>query len=211
MRGGGARRPILALLLDAGAISVIDGSTARFWRVSTQADLLKGRSERLSIDYDGRLVLGPSTRSVFAPASPFIWCLAQGPDGSVYAGGGNDGLVWHVARDGTSRVVFDAPELEVHALAPAADGALLVATSPDGKVYRVAASGASTVFFDPPDKYIWALALDAQGHPTPVPQLILETDEEKRRNHEAKERLKTRMAEKTKEKQCQNDMICPVY
>jgi acyl-CoA hydrolase len=59
--------------------------------------------------------------------------------------------------------------------------------------------------------YLTFVALDAQGRPTPVPQLILETDEEKRRNREAKERLKTRMAEKTKEQQCQNDMICPIY
>ncbi len=59
--------------------------------------------------------------------------------------------------------------------------------------------------------YLTFVALDAQGRPTLVPQLILETDEEKRRNREARERLKTRMAEKTKEKQCQNDMICPVY
>jgi hypothetical protein len=156
-------RPLLATLLAAGSLVVIDASAARFWRVSTQADLLKGRSERLSIDYDGRLVLGPSARSVFAPTSPFVWCLATGPDGSVYAGGGNDGLVWHIDRDGRSRVAFDAQELEVHALATAADGTLLVATSPDGKVYRVAAGGSSTVFFDPEDKYIWALAADAQG------------------------------------------------
>jgi sugar lactone lactonase YvrE len=161
-------RPLPASLLAAGLcvagfFVVADASTARFWRVSTQADLLKGRSERLSIDYDGRLVLGPSTRSVFAPASPFVWCLAAGPEGSVYAGGGNDGLVWHVDRDGKTRVAFDAQELEVHAIATAADGALLVATSPDGKVYRVAAGGAPTVFFDPEDKYIWALGVDAQG------------------------------------------------
>ena len=113
-------------LLAAGVFVVADASSARFWRVSTQADLLKGQSERLSIDYDGRLVLGPSTRSVFAPTSPFVWCLAAGPDGSVYAGGGNDGLVWHVDRDGKTRVAFDAQELEVHAIATAADGALLV-------------------------------------------------------------------------------------
>ena len=156
-------RPLVASLLAAGSIAVAHGSTARFWRVSTQADLLKGQSERLSIDYDGRLVLGPSTRSVFAPTSPFVWCLAQGPDGSVYAGGGNDGIVWHIDREGKSRVAFDAQELEVHALAAAADGALLVATSPDGKVYRVASGGTPTVYFDPEDKYIWALALDAQG------------------------------------------------
>jgi hypothetical protein len=150
-------------VIAAGASVVTDASAARFWRVSTQADLLKGQSERLSIDYDGRLVLGPSTRSVFAPTSPFVWCLAPGPDGSVYAGGGNDGLVWHVDRAGKSRVAFDAQELEVHALATLADGTLLVATSPDGKVYRVAANGSSAVYFDPEDKYIWALAADAQG------------------------------------------------
>jgi len=154
---------LTAGLLAAGVFVVAHASTARFWRISTQADLLKGQSERLSIDYDGRLLLGPSTRSVFAPTSPFVWCLAAGPDGSVYAGGGNDGLVWHVDRDGRSRVAFDAQELEVHAIAAAADGTLLVATSPDGKVYRVAAGGSPTVFFDPEDKYIWALAVDAQG------------------------------------------------
>ena len=112
-------RPLVASLLAAGSTVIVGASTARFWRVSTQADLLKGQSERLSIDYDGRLVLGPSTRSVLAPTSPFVWCLAPGPDGSVYAGGGNDGIVWHVDRDGKSRVAFDAQELEVHALATA--------------------------------------------------------------------------------------------
>ena len=161
-------RPLSASLLAAGLVTAgasvaTSASSARFWRVSTQADLLRGQSERLSIDYDGRLVLGPSARSVFAPTSPFVWCLAPGPDGSVYAGGGNDGLVWHVDRDGRSRVAFDAQELEVHAIAALADGTLLAATSPDGKVYRVASGGSPAVFFDPEDKYIWALAVDAQG------------------------------------------------
>ena len=153
---------VAALLVAAAAITA-GASTVRFWRVSTQADLLKGQSERLSIDFEGRLVLGPSAQSILAPASPFVWCLVPGPDASVYAGGGNDGLVWQIDRGGQSRVVFDAPEMEVHAIAVAPDGALLVATSPDGKVYRVAAGGASAVFFDPEDKYIWALAVDAQG------------------------------------------------
>ena len=127
---------VAALLVAAAAITA-GASTARFWRVSTQADLLKGQSERLSIDFEGRLVLGPSARSILAPASPFVWCLLPGPDGSVYAGGGNDGLVWQIDRAGQSRVVFDAQEMEVHAIAAAPDGALLVATSPDGKVYRL--------------------------------------------------------------------------
>ncbi len=156
-------QPLAATLLLGTCAAAIHASSSRFWTVSTQADLLKGQADRVSIDYDGRLVLGPSARSVLDPTAPFIWCLAPGPDGSIYAGGGNDGLVWQIGRDGKSRVAFDAAELEVHALAAAADGTLLVATSPDGKVYRVGSNGSSSVYFDPDDKYIWALAVDTQG------------------------------------------------
>ncbi len=156
-------QPLAAALLLGTCAVAIHASSSRFWTVSTQADLLKGQADRVSIDYDGRLVLGPSARSVLDPTAPFIWCLAPGPDGSIYAGGGNDGLVWQIGRDGKSRVAFDAAELEVHALAAAPDGTLLVATSPDGKVYRVGSNGSSSVFFDPDDKYIWALAVDTQG------------------------------------------------
>jgi acyl-CoA hydrolase len=53
--------------------------------------------------------------------------------------------------------------------------------------------------------YMTFVALDRNGHPTPLPPLILETDEEKRRNREAKARRDRRLAEKTKEKQCQLD------
>ena len=146
----------------AGAAAT-HASTARFWRVSTRADLLKGEATGLSIDYDGRLVLGPASRTLLEPAAAFIWCLAPAPGGAVYAGGGNDGLVWRVDRDGSSRVVFDAAELEVHALAASPDGSLFVGTSPDGRVYRIGADGAATPFFDPDDTYIWALALDPLG------------------------------------------------
>ena len=58
--------------------------------------------------------------------------------------------------------------------------------------------------------YMTMVALDENGRPKPIPPLILETDEERRRNVEAKDRSETRRAEKTKEKQCQADMNCLV-
>ena len=58
--------------------------------------------------------------------------------------------------------------------------------------------------------YMTMVALDENGRPKPIPSLILETDEERRRNVEAKDRSETRRAEKTKEKQCQADMNCLV-
>jgi len=156
-------RPLVVILVIAASAAALRASTARFWQVSTQADLLKGEVERLSIDYQGRLVLGPAARTVFDTTSPFIWCLAKGLDGSVYAGGGNDGIVWRIDREGKSSVAFDANELEVHALAVAADGAIFAATSPDGKVYRIDGKNPASGYFDPEDKYIWSLAFDGQG------------------------------------------------
>jgi uncharacterized protein (TIGR00369 family) len=58
--------------------------------------------------------------------------------------------------------------------------------------------------------YLTFVALDSNGRPLPLSPLVLETDEEKRRNQEAKERRKTRLAERTKEKQCQADINCLV-
>ena len=49
--------------------------------------------------------------------------------------------------------------------------------------------------------YLTYVALDGRGQPLPLPPMILETEEEKRRNREAKVSRETRLAEKAKEKQ----------
>ena len=51
--------------------------------------------------------------------------------------------------------------------------------------------------------YLTYVALDRDGRPMPLPPLILETEEEMRRNREAKARRETRLVEKKKEKACQ--------
>jgi uncharacterized protein (TIGR00369 family) len=51
--------------------------------------------------------------------------------------------------------------------------------------------------------YMTLVALDKSGKPTTVPQLILESPDEQRRNREAQARREARLREKTKEKACQ--------
>jgi uncharacterized protein (TIGR00369 family) len=59
--------------------------------------------------------------------------------------------------------------------------------------------------------YMTFVALDKNGKPIELPPLILETNDEKRRNREAKARREARLAEKSKEKSCQlNEKECPV-
>jgi acyl-CoA hydrolase len=48
--------------------------------------------------------------------------------------------------------------------------------------------------------YLTYVALDERGKPTEVPPLILETDDERRRNREAVARKETRLAEHKREK-----------
>ncbi len=53
--------------------------------------------------------------------------------------------------------------------------------------------------------YLTFVALDKEGRPTAIPPLIIETDEEKRRNIEAVKRREIRLAERKREERCQID------
>lgn len=153
----------LAVAIAGAALLTTVSAAPGFWQTATQADFLRGDVDQLSIDEHGRLTLAPELTKVHDAASPFVWTVAPGADGSWFLGTGNDGKVIKVDRSGQGSLFFDSAEMEVHALAAAPNGGLYVATSPDGRIYRVDAKGQSTTFFDPDDKYIWSLLVDRDG------------------------------------------------
>src|SRR4051794_23829818 len=157
-------RAFLAAALVCSAAAAAYAAMPTFWQVSTESEFLKGDVENLSIDSYGRLTLGPTATPVYESTAPFVWALVSAPDGTTYAGTGNEGQVFKTDASGKTSLFFDAEELEVHAIALAPGGGIYVATSPDGKIYKVDASGKGAVFFDPPDKYIWSLAIDRAGN-----------------------------------------------
>jgi len=156
------RRATLSVALGL-SITALIGAAPTFWRVSTQAEFLRGDVESLSVDADGHLVLGPMTVAFFDTTAPMLWSLASASDGAIWVGSGNDGRLYRVEADGGGRVVFDADELDIHAVVAGAGGAVLAATSPDGRVYRVTPEGETSTVFDPDDTYIWALAVAPDG------------------------------------------------
>lgn len=56
--------------------------------------------------------------------------------------------------------------------------------------------------------YLTFVALDGAGKPREIPPLIVESDEERRRNREAAGRKKIRLELRTKEADCQDKGIC---
>ena len=152
----------LALALLAAA-AVARAAQPQFWKIEGAQDFLDGDTEGLSVDSDGRVRLAPATRTLPDTDAPYVWCLATGAKGTLYAGTGNDGKVFRM-DEGRAVTLFDAAELEVHALAVGPDGRLYAGTSPEGKVYAIDAAGKAETFYDPGDKYIWALAFDAAGN-----------------------------------------------
>lgn len=53
--------------------------------------------------------------------------------------------------------------------------------------------------------YLTFVALDENFHPRQVPLLVLETDEDRRRNSQARDRRRIRLAEKTNETRCRSN------
>ena len=157
-------RSVILGAMVACAVTVVQAALPTFWQVSSEAEFLQGEVENLSIDSYGRLTLGPAVTTLYESTAPFLWTLISAPDGSVFAGSGNEGHVYRIDSAGRGTVFFDSEELEVHAIALVPGGGLYVATSPEGKIYKVTAAGAGTVFFDPPDRYIWSLAVDQAGN-----------------------------------------------
>ncbi len=160
--------PLLAALLLFATVT-LRASTPTFWQVSTESELLRGEVENLSIDSFGRLTLGPTSTTVYDTSAPFLWTVVSGPDGSLYAGSGNEGQVYRIDSSGKGSVFFDTEELEVHAIAPAPGGGPTSAPRPTGRSTRSMRAARERVFFDPADRYIWSLVVDKRATSSPPP------------------------------------------
>ena len=165
-RGGTHASPVRtrAWALAVGlSVALSTAAAPTFWRVSTQAEFLRGEVDAVSVDADGHLSLGPVTDTFFDTSAPVLWSLATATDGALWVGSGNDGRVYRVDPSGRGAMVFDADEPDVYALAAAPDGGIFAATSPDGVIHRVTPDGVASTVIDLDETYVWALTTASDG------------------------------------------------
>src|ERR1700739_2251749 len=115
-------------LLLFSLVAPLSASSPAFWEMTSYQDFIKGKLDSLSLSRDGRLTLAPKLDTVFASGQPVIWSLAQGPDGTLYAGTGHRGHVYKVTASGQSSVLWTADQPEVFAIAVDSHGVVYAAT-----------------------------------------------------------------------------------
>jgi WD40 repeat protein len=161
MRRAGWGSAAVGLVLAAAPAGAVDTSR---WEVRGAAALASAETEKVAITADGAAVLAPSRVPAFAESGEsYVWSLAAAPDGVVYAGTGDGGLVVKVPREGEASQLYDSIELEILALVVGPDGAVYAGGSPDGVVIRIQ-DGKAETFFDSPESYVWALAFGPDGN-----------------------------------------------
>ena len=160
MRNRGFAALILLLVLSITTTAV----TPQFWENFTQADLLEGRLDRISLAPDGKLFLSRMYDMVFDTEQSYIFSMVRDTRGNIYVGTGDDGKVFRIDPQGKGTLYFQAEELNVFAMAIDNSDCLYVGTSPDGKVYKVTGPNQGTEYFNSEDKYIWSMVFDKEDN-----------------------------------------------
>lgn len=156
----GALGALVAFVVFAPPAAAV---TSRTWKQRDRADFDQGEPQGVSLLAEGPIRLGARLESIFEPDQPYIWAVASGPGGVVYAAGGNEGVVYRIEPGKPGTQFFQVEEPAVQALAVDANGAVYAGSAPGGKVYKFSPDGKLVWRTDTLEQYIWSLVFDAKG------------------------------------------------
>ena len=134
------------------------------WKQTSRAEFLGGKFDNIAATTGDLLTTASSIKPLCNLNESYVWCVLPDGKGNIYTGTGNQGIIYKIAADGSSSVVYDSPELEIHSLAIDSAGNLYAGTSPNGIIYKIDSAGKATKLFDADEKYIVALSQDSKGN-----------------------------------------------
>ena len=92
----------ISIALFAG-VAAAEGT--RTWQQSTFDELSKGTSNGVALRSTGGLELAPSFKSLVTTPSSYIWAVAAGNNGELFAAAGSPARVYFVTADGKAAPV----------------------------------------------------------------------------------------------------------
>lgn len=163
-----ARRPTPPAPSASSAPSSKDekpiGRAATTWTQTSRLDFNSGDLIGVSATTGDDLRLSAPIEPFAGGADQYVWSLASDGAGGVYAGSGNNGMVYRFSADGKVSPAYKTSELEVLSLVRDPAGQIYAGTSPNGIVYRIMTDGKAAKLFDAPEKHIAALVADKSGN-----------------------------------------------
>src|SRR5438034_9347361 len=87
--------------------STAAGEGTRTWEQSRFEDLTKGTTKGVAVRSAGGLELAPAFKSLLTTPSTYIWSIAAGRDGYLFAAAGSPARVYRISPDGKSTVIFE--------------------------------------------------------------------------------------------------------
>lgn len=160
---------LILLIISCSALDFIDckmvsGAATKFWKQTKYEDFINGNAVNVAI-YNSRGVrLAPKTEDISGINASYIWCMAKGQYGDVFAGTGNPGAVYKITEQKKAVEIFRAPEgLHIQAITADNHGNIFAGTIPSGTIYKINSEMKTSLFCSLPELYIWDMAVDNSG------------------------------------------------
>ncbi len=155
----------LASLLAFSCLALAGGTS--HWVHTNEADFKKGKFHGTVATNLGDVKLSRALKTLLEqdPRVSSVYCLAEGPDGSIYAGTGPHGIVLQVKGDRVSTLATLEDE-NVFSILVEKDGRILVGTGGEkGRILRLNKPGEkpAEVFSADGVQYVWAMQQTPDG------------------------------------------------
>jgi hypothetical protein len=156
---------LVALLFSSAPAEAV---SARTWKQRERSDFEQGEPKGVAMTAEGPLRLGARLEPIFEAGQPYVWAVAVDGRGTIYASGGNEGVIYKIDPNKTDAKreaarFYQVEEPEVQSLAVDAGGFLYAGTVPGGKVYKLSPEGKQVWVCETGEQYIWSLLFDRQG------------------------------------------------
>lgn len=158
-------KPILILLCFAALARAV---TTSHWTHTSEADFAAGQMQGVVASNLGDLKLSRALKSIFAPDARIsaVHALAQGNDGTIFAGTGPQGILLKIQNDVVSDAANFGDNVNLFSLLVEKSGALLVGTGGErGEVFRIEKTGEEPkkIFTADGVQYVWSMLQSDDG------------------------------------------------
>jgi sugar lactone lactonase YvrE len=148
----------------SGARGEAIGRVASVWRLSSQQDFLKGKSEGTTVLGEGGITLAPDPVVLDRVTTRCLWPIAVATDGSILTGSWGDGCLRRTTPDGETTVLLATEDAAIQAIAVGLDGTAYAAAAPSGTIYRVGLGEEPIAFCELDAQSVWSLVVSERGY-----------------------------------------------